>query len=126
MSHTFFAFFVLFAVLWTLGGCRGHPGVSDISVVDTSKASVVMVEEEVQVEDNLDCYGTMAALQEAMNLPDDQRYLSGRLIVVEKEQRRMSLYHQGVLDLEEDGTPKCWKVALAPQAPPGPKQRSGD
>ncbi len=107
-------------------GCRGHPGVSDILVADTAKASVVIIEEEVRIESDLGCYKTIQALQEALGLPDDQKYLSGHLIVVEKESRRMGLYHQGVLALEEDRTPKCWRVALAPQAPLGPKQRSGD
>lgn len=126
MPRSFFTLLALFATLWTSMNCRGHPGVSDILVTDTAKASVVMIEEEVRIESGLGCFGTIRTLQEALGLPDDQRYLSGHLIVVEKELRRASLYHQGVLALEKDGSPKCWKVALAPQAPPGPKQRSGD
>lgn len=50
---------------------------------------------------------------------EPRRLRPGRLLVVEKQQRRIALYAAGLLQ-------GCWPVALAPRRRPGPKQRAGD
>jgi hypothetical protein len=58
------------------------------------------------------------------SLPADPR-LQGTAVVVWKGARAAAVYRGGVLAGTEAG-PACWRVALAPGAPEGAKQRQGD
>jgi len=91
-----------------------------------AKAIAATIPEEVQVKSKLDCPSSLQTLKKQRGIAEDSRFTTTPLIVIEKDTRHLGLYRRGVLDLEDDGTPKCWKVALAPQAPSGSKQYEGD
>jgi murein L,D-transpeptidase YafK len=57
--------------------------------------------------------------------PVDPRLQGDALLVVFKAARKIGLYQKGAL-ATIDGAPACLSVALAPDAPTGPKQRQGD
>ena len=68
------------------------------------------------------CVATSAELPRG---GDDARFGGRSVIVVEKAERRLGVYTDGKL-VSVDGVPACWRMALAPGAPPGPKLQEGD
>ena len=58
-------------------------------------------------------------------LADDPRATGGAVLIADKSARRIGLYQHGSL-ATLDGAPACWRMALAPNSPPGTKQREGD
>jgi len=60
----------------------------------------------------------------------DARFLGSRVVVVQKDARRLLVYDGGRLHVDSEGHAACWSVALGVDDtgvyPPGPKRRRGD
>jgi len=55
----------------------------------------------------------------------DPRLRGPSVLVVDKAARRIAHYEAGQISVR-DGVPGCWTIALAPNAPTGPKRVEGD